>query len=173
MQRTSHALSNCVPLVPRIFAHNLPSHAMPLTEALALNMNKSDEFIEGRIRWRGELNKLPTDYSYFWESAPSDLKDKCSLNVGNPVLVSQSEHDSFVVICTRGLISHSSGTTNSTFFKDVEDFVSVPLNKEFVKSEKSSLSLLLRTGETIEMQTEKGASHYAVLNIILMMLRMS
>lgn len=136
-------------------------------------MNKSDEFIESRIRWRTEKHNLPKTDTYYWESAPTQIRNSLNFEVGKPVLVSLHDELNFIVLCTQGVIVKNNDVVLSTPYNDINSIQSPSLEKNIEKSEINSFELDLQNGESLTIKTEKGAAHFAIRNILLVILKLN
>ncbi|RED42595.1 hypothetical protein DFQ10_1081 [Winogradskyella eximia] len=84
-------------------------------------MQKTDEYIAKRLKWKAGKNSLPTQHSFLFESLPTENQKYYSelfksQNIGIPVLVfTQPENDKWTIIVAQ-LESVKSLKSKSLFF---------------------------------------------------------
>lgn len=136
-------------------------------------MNKTESFIEERIRWRAKQHGLPKQNTYFWEDASEPLREWLVCEVGKPVLVSSLSNQHFTVLCTKGLIIGNQSDSLSIKYMEIDDILNPALSKETPKPEMDRLILLLKNGGEVDLKAAKGKEFFALLNILLMLVKLS
>jgi len=136
-------------------------------------MNKSDDFIEDRIRWRAKQGNLPSSSTFYWEDSPVEYKNIRFQNLGIPVVISINDVNNLLIVCTKGIFIKSDGRTSYVQYTDISDIESPPLKKNEKKSELSYLKLVLKNNDVCALKAEEGAAFFSIWNILLMLIRMN
>lgn len=155
-------------------------------------MSKSNEYIEGRIKWRAEQNKLPSDNAFHFDTLNCKLKLKFEnlfkgIDLGIPILLFLGEENTWTIVGTRKAISGTfknfeqisySEITKHTvgddpfheFYAPEEDEYDV---EEFHKMAQHQILLRNKNNEVITLNTSQGSDLYALYNILIMMIRLA
>ncbi len=151
-------------------------------------MEKSNEYIEKRIKWRAERNQLPSLYSFDY----SELNKNEKLNLDNllrdfdlgiPALFFKGEENSWTVVGTKMIACGNKEQVKAIAYSDIKvhtigddpynEFPEVVDKEGF--NELSQHKILLRgNDEQILMLNAKqnGKEIFALYNILIMLLRM-
>ncbi len=137
-------------------------------------MDKSDTFLEERIRWRAGLHELKASSTMYWEDAPENYREKLPKELGNAVVLSFEDPDNFTIVCTRGVLGKNEGEDRTFLHSQIRDISGPKLTtKELPKSEANYFSVDLVSTVSVTVKAEKGSPLFMVWNVVLMLHRMS
>ncbi|MFT6503022.1 MAG: hypothetical protein ACJASQ_003154 [Crocinitomicaceae bacterium] len=153
-------------------------------------MKHSEEYIEGRLKWRGKKNGLPKKNSHFFEELKSEEKQKfetilSSSKIGLPVIVFNSVDNHWTVFGTRMLASGSDSSFESMEYSEIDEHTfgddplgvfsdSEPKNlNRFRKFKQSQILVREKGGRMMTLHGSKGEEIYDMYNIMLMLERMT
>eukprot|EP00237_Pycnococcus_provasolii_P002636 CAMPEP_0119206522 /NCGR_PEP_ID=MMETSP1316-20130426/40430_1 /TAXON_ID=41880 /ORGANISM="Pycnococcus provasolii, Strain RCC2336" /LENGTH=157 /DNA_ID=CAMNT_0007202923 /DNA_START=1085 /DNA_END=1555 /DNA_ORIENTATION=+ len=152
-------------------------------------MEKSDEFIKGRIIWKAEQYNCPSETVLLFEdiSENHQAKGLSSIDtsqVGTPVLLFNGENGTWTLICTKGFVFESNGIVNSIEFSEIRNHAigddpfdkllknTSKRTKKFDKREQHKILIENRDDEILEINAKKGSDIFALYNLLLMMLNL-
>ncbi len=136
-------------------------------------MKKTDSFLEDRIRGKAKKHNLPSKHTVFWEDRPKEIDAEITSGLGNPVLLSASDTENFIVVCTRGSLVVTGGKPNDIVFSNVEKVTDFPMAPGEEKSNLTRLMFKLNNGEEVTFYPEPYKAAFSVWNILITLKRMS
>jgi hypothetical protein len=152
-------------------------------------MQKTDEYIESRLRWKAEKYNLPSQYSSFFENLSDKRKDHYSellkeLNVGIPTLIfTQPNSNKWTIIGTRKIAWGDDEKLDSLMFEYIKEIrphslnsfekVKQATNNSLTKKEWNELTLTEKNGNKRNVYAYKGSDYFAMWNILLMVWKLN
>ncbi|HHC78722.1 MAG TPA: hypothetical protein ENK46_02480 [Flavobacteriia bacterium] len=153
-------------------------------------MQKTDEYIAKRLKWKAVKHSLPTKHSFLFESLPAENKKYYSelfknLNTGIPVLVfTQPKNDKWTIITTRKIIWGEYDKFESLLISDIKEFRPQSLveisetgkkatRESIRKAEWDELTITNLNSEKFIIPAFKGSDFFAMWSILLMNQRLN
>ena len=137
------------------------------------HMKNNESFIENRIRWRANQYGLPKKNTYFWKESRNKPDINLPNDIGNPVLVSESDGLGFIILCTFGAVVSHNGFITSFKYQEIDEVRDSKINPDEKKEDLSRLVVWLKNGNELQVPAETGSPAFGVWNILLMLMRMS
>ncbi|WP_349664412.1 hypothetical protein IZU89_04980 [Cellulophaga lytica] len=147
-------------------------------------MQKTDEYIAKRLKWKDGKHSLPTQHSFLFESLPSENQKFYSelfksQNIGIPVLVfTQPTNDKWTVFGTRKIVWGEYNNFESLLISDIKEMrpqslVEISENEiatreQVKKAEWDELTITNLNSEQFVIPAFKGSDFFAMWNILLM-----
>ncbi|ADY28798.1 hypothetical protein [Cellulophaga lytica] len=147
-------------------------------------MQKTDEYIAKRLKWKAGKHSLPTQHSFLFESLPSENQKFYSelfksQNIGIPVLVfTQPTNDKWTVFGTRKIVWGEYNNFESLLISDIKEMrpqslVEISENEKVTreqvkKAEWDELTITNLNSEQFVIPAFKGSDFFAMWNILLM-----
>ncbi|MFC7445290.1 hypothetical protein C7H62_0506 [Mesoflavibacter sp. HG96] len=147
-------------------------------------MQKTDEYVAKRLKWKAGKNSLPTKYSFLFESLPSeDQKYYLELfknhSIGIPVLIFiQPKSDKWTIIATRKIIWGEYDKFKSLPISEIKEMRPQSLveisetgkatREQVKKAEWDELTITNMNSEKFIIPAFKGSDFFAMWNILLM-----
>lgn len=152
-------------------------------------MDKSNEYLADRIKWKANGLELPSEYSFYFENLTNDRKEYYSTrlkdkNIGIPTLIfTQPKSTKWTIIGTRKLVWGDNKQSCSILFSDIREIrphsldnlekVKDAVNGPLPKMEWNQLTLTLENDEKRSIYSNKGQDFFAMWNILKMMRQLS
>lgn len=137
------------------------------------HMKNTESFIENRIRWRADQHGIPKPNTYFWETDRKKPEVDLSKELGSPILVSESDGDDCVILCTLGAVVSDKGSISSFTYDEIDEIRDSKVKQDEKKEELSRLVVSLKGGGKVQVPTETGSAAFGIWNILIMLMRMS
>jgi hypothetical protein len=149
---------------------------------------KSDDFIANRLIWKAAKHNLPTKLSFFYKDVSPDIRDYLTSfidteNSGQPVLFFTKPTREWTLVCTREVICNDNKTVFRIKISDIQHCRPTSLDnlgmgetiniKEVKKSEWHEVTVVGNSGKSFVVHAGKGSDLFALLNILLMLKRLS
>ncbi|MDN3494251.1 hypothetical protein [Winogradskyella bathintestinalis] len=147
-------------------------------------MQKTDEYIAKRLKWKAEKHSLPTQHSFLFESLPFENQKYYtelfkSQNIGIPVLVfTQPNNDKWTIIGTRKIVWGEYDKFQSLLIENIKEMKPESLvklmetgkvTKESIKkADWDELTITNLNSEKFIIPAFKGSDFFAMWNILLM-----
>lgn len=147
-------------------------------------MQKTDEYIASRLKWKAEQYKLPSQYSFYFENLTDEKKKYYSeflidKNVGIPTLIfTQPNSGKWTIIGTRKIIWGDNKQSESLIFSDIKEIrphsldslekMNQAINDSLPKAEWNELTLTQINDSKSNVYAHKGSDYFAMWNIIRM-----
>lgn len=147
-------------------------------------MQKTDEYIAKRLKWKAEKHSLPTEHSFLFESLPTENQKYYSelfenLNIGIPVLIfTQPNNDKWTIIGTRKIVWGEYDKFESLLIENIKEMKPESLVKlsesgkatkeSMKKAEWDELTITNLNSEKFIIPAFKGSDFFAMWNILLM-----
>ncbi|MCG2432133.1 hypothetical protein [Aequorivita xiaoshiensis] len=147
-------------------------------------MQKTDEYIAKRLKWKAEKHSLPTEHSFLFEILPTEnqkyyLELFENLNIGIPVLVfTQPNNDKWTIIGTRKIVWGEYDKYESLLIENIKEMKPESLVKlsesgkatkeSMKKAEWDELTITNLNSEQFVIPAFKGSDFFAMWNILLM-----
>lgn len=152
-------------------------------------MEKTDEYIAKRLKWKAEQHRFPTQNSLFFENLTSDKKEHYSkllkgLDFGIPVLIfTQPNNDNWTIIGTRKIFWGKDNESESLLLENIKEIKPHSFNEpkdaqnaienSFVKSEWNELTLKDLNNTVCNVYANKGSDFFAMWSILRMVWQMN
>ncbi|EDM45733.1 hypothetical protein SCB49_07987 [unidentified eubacterium SCB49] len=113
-------------------------------------MQKTDEYIAKRLKWKAGKHNLPTENSFLFDGLPTENQNHYSeffknLNIGIPVLLyTHPKNDKWTMIGTRKIV-----------WGEYDEFESLPIS-EIKEMRPKSLMEISKTGKATKEQVKKS-----------------
>ncbi len=147
-------------------------------------MEKSDQYIAKRLKWKADKHDLPSEYSRYYEILSDGQKEQFSKflkeqNIGIPTLVfTHPKNENWTILGTRKILWYGNGKSESLSYADIKEikphsFDSLKKAKEAIdnsmpKSEWNELTLTEKNDVKRNIYANKGQDFFAMWNIIRM-----
>ena len=147
-------------------------------------MEKSDEYIARRLKWKAEKHSLPSEYSLYFEEFTDEQKEKYSgflkdQNIGIPTLIfTERKSKNWTIIGTRKILWNGNGQSQSLSYSDIKQIkphafdnlekVNEAINNSMPKSEWNKLTVTEKNGVERNIYANNGSDFFAMWNIIRM-----
>ncbi len=146
-------------------------------------MDKTDDYIKKRLKWKAAKYNLPTQYSFFFEDLSGTLKDYLENQMPKhennlAVLFFSKSSTNWTLLCTRQIITCEDEKVVNIKIKDISSIFSkhlsdlenklLPNNKIIKKGEWDQLIITDNQGVTHIVQAHKGPDLFALWNILLL-----
>lgn len=150
-------------------------------------MEKSESFIENRIKWRAAQHKLPNKRVFLFESLDEKTRMKyLSLlnpeNTGKIVLLFTDSEGNWTALGTKMIIGYNGLQVNSVAFNVIKEWFPknfhelglLPLNKQkkYRKNQECELLIFDKDDNEIVFITNKGSDFFALTSLVLMLIRL-
>ncbi|BDD03905.1 hypothetical protein [Aureibacter tunicatorum] len=151
-------------------------------------MRNSEEYIENRLKWRAGKNGLPSANSYFFDEIDTNEKLKFheilqSFDIGKPVLLFKGENNTWTIIGTKMIASGKDSSFEAIEHSEIDTYTvgedpmgifSEPAKmKDFDKAKQHQIIMKAKEGRILTIHGQRGSELYAMLNIILMIDRIT
>lgn len=138
-------------------------------------MQKTDEVILNRIKWKAGKYKLSTGYTFFFGDLNDEIKKYLMTTIGEnpndiPVIFFTKPSKEWTLVCTKQIIGFHSQKIFKLPFEEIADIDGYHSNKE--KTEWNELTVLDKQNNQYILHTNNGYDHVALHNILLMCIRM-
>lgn len=147
-------------------------------------MQKSDEYIKGRLIWKANKHSLPTRFSLLFSDLSIAIQKHLNdiineTESGIPVLFFTKATQEWTLICTRQIVCSDNQKTFRINIADIDKIRAKPLYEYSKgdttdikaaknKSEYHELSIIDKQGSIFIIHAAKGADLFSLWNILLM-----
>ncbi len=147
-------------------------------------MQKTDEYIAKRLKWKAGKHSIPTQHSFLFESLSTENQKYYSElfkthNIGIPVLVfTQPKNDKWTIIGTRKIIWGEYDELKSLSISEIKEMRPQSLveisktgkatREQVKKAEWDELTITNLNSEQHVVPAFKGSDFFAMWNILLM-----
>jgi hypothetical protein len=150
-------------------------------------MDKNEEYILGRIIWKGKKYSLPSRYAFFFNDLPSDKKESLlgQINIetsGSPGILFTTPTNEWTLVCSRQVLSSKDDKVTAIELTEIEKITSNQMDNlrngekmvdpKYQKSEWNELAVYDRTGNKHVLNADKGSDLFTLWNILLMVVRL-
>ena len=147
-------------------------------------MEKSDEYIASRLKWKAEKNSLPTEYSLYFDELKDGQKEKYyeflkDQNIGIPTLIFiERKSENWTILGTRKISWNGNGKSQSLSYSEIKQIkphafdnlekVNEAINDSMPKSEWNELTLTDKNGVERNIYANNGSDFFAMWNVLRM-----
>lgn len=156
-------------------------------------MEKSNEYIEKRIKWKADKYSLPTEYSQYFNEIPQSNIEKYNeilsgREIGLPVLFFETADKKWTILGTKKVLWNDGLTIKDLSLQKIDKITSGPLDRmrnnnqsnleafkknDLKKSEMADLAVYDIDGNLYYLHANKGADLFSLWNILLMAVKLS
>ena len=154
-------------------------------------MEKTEQFLEGRIKWRASQHSLPNKSVLLFENLSDQIKNKYLIHFdendsGKIIFLFTDSKNNWTVLGTKMIIGFDGTKLNSMKLNSIKDVISKNLKeqhlqakagetklKKIKKRNESELSVIDFNGNETVFITKKGNDFFSLWNIVLMITRLN
>jgi len=135
-------------------------------------MQKTDEFIQNRIKWRAGKYTLSTGYTFFFDELSHEIKQYLMTFLdrnlsGTPVIFFTKPSKEWTLVCTKQVIGYDSQKIFKLNFNDITRIRG--FNQKKIKTDWDELNIFDKQNDQYILHTNNGYDHAALHNILLML----
>jgi len=151
-------------------------------------MQKTDDFITNRLKWKAEKFGLPTRFAFYYDDLLSDIKNHLAQqidkeNCGTPVLFFTKPTKEWTLVCSQQVICNDNAKIVSLNISDIKQILPTTFDPTLVgkvidintlkkKSEWDTIKIIDKKGSSNIFYADKGGDLFALWNILLMAARL-
>ena len=150
-------------------------------------MQKTDDFIVKKLKWKAEKFGLPTRFAFYFDDLSSRLKNHLiqqidKENCGTPVLFFTKPTKEWTVVCSRKVICNDNLKIVSLNLSDIKQILptafdptmigqTIDINTVKKKTEWDTIKIIDKQGNSNILCADKGSDLFSLWNILLMVKR--
>ena len=147
-------------------------------------MQKTDEFIIKKLKWKAEKFCLPTEFAFYFDDLPSQIKNELANqidkeNCGTPVLFFTKPTKEWTIICSQKVVCNDNTRIVSLSLSDIKQILptafdptmigkSLDINTVKKKTEWDTIKIIDKQGNSNIFCADKGSDFFSLWNILLM-----
>jgi len=145
-------------------------------------MQKTDKFLEERLIWKAKQYNFPTEHAFYYNDLPSNVQELSLTSIpqeksGTPVLLFTTLTKQWTLLCTRQIVWGDGQIISSLNYSEIKSARPTELDKwnppEHKKNEWKEITITDKKNAKIILTANPGKDFFALLNILLMMFRIS
>lgn len=156
-------------------------------------MEKGNEYIAKRIKWKADKYSLPTEFSFFFNELSSDKISSYKQllegrDIGFPVLFFQATNNRWTILGTQKIVWDDGLKVNDLSLENIEIVTSGSLDRhrklgqsnlkvfktnDLKKAEMEDLAIYDSDGNLYNLYAWKGSDLFSLWNILLMAIKLN
>jgi hypothetical protein len=148
-------------------------------------VQKTDDFIVRKLKWKAEKNGLPTTSAFYFDDLSSPMKNHLSHQIekengGKPVLLFTKPTKEWTMICSRKVIWYDNTSIISLNLTDIKQILPTAFDEPITgqnidlrtmkksKTEWDTIKVIDKQGDAYILCADKGSDLFSLWNILLM-----